>query len=154
MADLPISSLSRAREEKINELSTYFANDDLSLEELERRIERVYKSASVTELETITADLKHASAAPDDYSRAKLARSTPSSFPVRPELESGRVLSIMSSTLRVGRWAVPRRLEVVGIMTDAKIDMTHASLPNGLIEIDLKVIMASFKLVVPPNMRV
>ena len=57
MADssVPVPSLSRAREEKISELSTHFANDDLSLEDLERRIERVYKAANVAELEDITA---------------------------------------------------------------------------------------------------
>jgi hypothetical protein len=153
MADAPVPSLSRAREEKINELSTFFANDDLTLEELELRIERVYKAASVTELETITADLKRASAVPDAYARAKLARSTPS-LPVPRELENARILSIMSSTRRVGRWAVPRMLEIVAVMTDAKIDMTHASLPAGIIEVHLRVVMASFKLFVPPEMRV
>jgi hypothetical protein len=153
MSDAPLSSLSRAREAKIEELSNYFASDDLTLEELERRIERVYKAASVTELETITADLKRASAPPDEYSRVKLARSNPS-LPAGYDMQNGRILSIMSSMRRVGRWAVPRRLEVVGIMTDAKIDLTHASLPPGIIDIHMRVLMASFKLVVPQNMRV
>jgi hypothetical protein len=153
MADLPVPSLSRAREQKITELSNFFANDDLTLDELERRIERVYKAASVTELETITADLRTAVAQPDAYTRAKLAQSLPSAS-VNYELESARVLSIMSSTRRAGRWAVPRKLRVVAVMSDAKIDMTHAALPPGVIELELRATMASFKLIVPPNMRV
>ena len=59
-APLPLSSLSRAREQKISELSQAFANDDLSLDDLERRIERVYKAANVVELDEITADLRQA----------------------------------------------------------------------------------------------
>ena len=157
MADAPVPSLNRAREEKISELSTYFANDDLSLEELERRIERVYKAASMSELATITADLRSASP-PAAMSRADSARlySRPQGQP--PALSSAsapsRMLSIMSSTRRVGRWAVPRKLELVGFMADTKMDLTHASLPTGTIEIDLRLVMTSFKLVVPPGVSV
>jgi hypothetical protein len=153
MPDAPVPSLARAREAKIDELSNFFANDDLTLEDLERRIESVYKAASVTELETITADLKLATVRPDEYTRAKLARATPS-LPQSYDAEYARILSIMSSTRRAGRWVVPRKLDVVAIMTDAKIDITHALLPPGIIELDMRVIMASFKLVVPPNVRV
>ena len=55
---LPPPSLARAKEQKINELSEHFANDNLSLEDLERRIERVYKSVSVADLDQVTADLR------------------------------------------------------------------------------------------------
>jgi hypothetical protein len=166
MADAPVPSLSRAREEKISELSTFFANDDLTLDDLERRIERVYKAANVTELEAITADLRSAAArvpAPAALPAARPAKQSmlrrapsaaaavsPDSLPSR----STRILSIMSSSRRVGRWAVPQKLDVVGIMSDSGIDLTHATLPPGVVDIDLAIVMSSFKLVVPPGMRV
>ena len=153
MADASVPSLSRAREEKISELSTFFANDDLSLEDLERRIERVYKASSVSELDSITADLNSAASAPPDHGRTKIARAA-ALLSHRSERQFSRVFSIMSSTRRVGRWAVPQRLEIVGIMTDTKIDLTRALLPAGIIDVDLRVIMSSFKLVVPPSLRV
>ena len=62
---LPPPALTRAREQKIAELSTHFANDDLSLEDLERRIERVYKAATIADLEAITADLRSSAALVD-----------------------------------------------------------------------------------------
>ncbi len=156
MADAPVPSLSRAREEKISELSTYFANDDLTLEDLERRIERVYKASNVTELDTITADLRSAMARPADYSRAPLvARSGKLSVEsAAPAGRRARILTIMSSTRRVGRWAVPQQLDVVGLMSDSGIDLTQATLPPGIVDIDLRIVMSSFKLVVPPGMRV
>jgi hypothetical protein len=153
MADSPVPSLSRAREQKISELSTFFANDDLSIEDLERRIERVYKAANMAELETITADLQTAAKPLDDYARAQMARATPNA-PSSLELVSARVLSLLSSTRRVGRWAVPRHLDVVAIMSDTRIDLTEASLPPGIVDIELRAVMASFKLIVPPNTRV
>jgi hypothetical protein len=154
MADssVPVPSLMRAREEKISELSTHFANDDLSLEDLERRIERVYKAASVSELEEITADLRRATTSNAPVPVGKSSRKKVAG--VRYELANARLLSLMSSTRRVGRWAVPQRLEVVAIMSDTKLDFTHASMPDGMVTVHMRAIMASCKLVVPPNVRV
>ncbi|HTE44621.1 MAG TPA: LiaF domain-containing protein [Gemmatimonadaceae bacterium] len=157
MADAPIPSLSRAREQKISELSQHFANDDLSLEDLERRIERVYKAANVVELEQITADLRQAvlpAQNPIVPSRISGLGRPSGAVPAAYELESTRVLSLMSSTKRVGRWAVPRKVDVLAIMSETRIDLTQAVLPPGVIDLNLRVVMASFKLIVPPNVRV
>lgn len=148
-----ITSLSRAREVKINELSTHFANDDLTLEELERRIERVYKAASLAELEDITADLRKAMTLPVDMA---VAPSSSRSTSVSSTYQSvaGRILAFMSSTRRVGRWLVPQKLDVLAIMSDTKLDFTHAAMPGSVIDVHLRAVMASCKLVVPPNVRV
>jgi len=152
MADLT-PSLSRAREQKISELSSHFAADDLTLEDLERRIERVYKAASVAELDAITADLRSVAPAvgrpPDAGSARSSARGSTALVP-----NSGRILSIMGESRRMGRWQVPQRLEVVSVMSDMKIDLTQAVMPAGVVEIDMRVVMAACKVVVPPGMRV
>ena len=146
-----LSSLSRARETKINELSTHFANDDLTLDDLERRIERVYKAASVAELEEITADLRKAMTLPADQS---LVPSSSRGVAPGSQMIAGRVLAFMSSTRRVGRWLVPPKLDVVAIMSDTKLDFTHAAMPGAVIDVHIRAVMASCKLVVPPNVRV
>lgn len=153
MADVPIPSLARARELKIDELSTHFANDDLSLEDLERRIEQVYKAASVGELEKITADLRSATVAPPDYDRANVVPGRGGGAATY-EVPSGRLLSLMSTTKRVGRWALPRKFDVVAVMSDTRIDLTSAVLPPGVSEIELRAVMASMKVIVPPGVRV
>jgi len=136
MADVPIPSLARAREQKINELSVHFANDDLSIEDLERRIEQVYKAASVAELESITADL----------ARAVQPAPTPNQPP--------RLLALMSTTRRVGRWVVPAKLDVVAVMSDTKLDLTQAALSAGMVDFEIRAVMASLKVIVPPGVRV
>jgi hypothetical protein len=153
MADAPIPSLARARELKINELSTHFANDDLTLEELERRIEQVYKAASVAELETITADLRQAAVVPPDFVQAKVVRgkgNTPTTY----ELPRGRILSFMSSTRKVARGPLPRELDLTAIMSDTKIDLTQAVLSDPMVVVEVRAVMASLRIVVPPGMRV
>ena len=153
MADQPVPSLARARELKIEQLSAHFANDDLTLEELERRIERVYKAANVAELESITADLKGAVTLPADHVRANLVSAKGNAAAVY-EVPNARIVSIMSSTRRVGRWAVPPKLDVLAIMTDAKIDLTHAVLTSNTVDLEMRAVMASLKIIVPPGMRV
>lgn len=155
MADLPVPSLTRAREVKISELSTFFANDDLSIEDLERRIERVYKASSVAELDAITADLASAPTALGGDAHAGVARAGRSaSLPASYDEGSSRLLSLMSSTRRVGRWAVPPRLDVVAVMSDTKIDMRQATLSAGVTTVELRSLMASVRIVVPPHVRV
>ncbi len=156
---LPPPSLARAREQKISELSAHFANDNLSLEDLERRIERVYKASSVVDLDVITSDLPNATSLIDPrHPGAGDRLAAPGSKPVVPsnfEIARARMLAIMSSTRRTGRWAVPRELRIVAVMSDTKIDLTSASLPvGGFVDIDLTSVMASFRLIVPPEVRV
>jgi hypothetical protein len=152
MADVT-PSLSRARELKISELSTHFANDDLTLEDLERRIERVYKAVSVAELDEITADLR--SVAPTGGRSPELRQGSNSSRGSMALVPNrGRILSIMGESRRMGRWQVPQRLEVVSVMSDMKIDLTQAVMPAGIVEIDMRVVWAACKVVVPPGMRV
>lgn len=151
MADLT-PSLSRAREQKITELSSHFANDDLTLEDLERRIEQVYKAASIAELDAITADL----GSPEPFG-ALPARGRPAKNAAPAgayEANSARIVSIMGESRRMGRWQVPQHLDVVSVMSDTKIDLTQAVMPAGVVDIDMRVVWAACKVVVPPGMRV
>lgn len=155
---LPPPSLARAREQKISELSTHFANDDLSLDDLERRIERVYKAASIADLELITADLRTAAPLVDPRAekrgRLEPLHEASGARGVIPATRA-RLVAFMSSTRRVGRWAVPRDLRFVAVMSDSKLDLTQAALPvGGVVNIDLTAVMASVRIIVPPGMRV
>ena len=154
MAESPVPSLARARENKINELSQHFANDDLTLDDLERRIERVYKAANVAELETITADLRSAAALPVPAEGVSVAPRGGAEVATAGELSRSRVLALMSSTRRIGRWSVPRQLDVRAIMSDTRLDLTHASLASPLVDLHVKCVMSQFRIVVPPGMRV
>jgi hypothetical protein len=160
----PLPPLSpRAREAKIDELSRHFANDDLTLEDLERRIERVYKAVTTADLEAITADLRTAGlpssgGALPARSARNAARAdaqnggfvVPSAADARPT----RLLAIMSTTRRLGRWSVPRELDVLALMSDTRLDLTSAAMPGGVVTVHVNAIMASFRIIVPPGMRI
>lgn len=148
MADAPVPFLNRAREQKITELSQHFANDDLSLDDLERRIELVYKAATVAELDAITADL-HGPAPVSD------AMVVGARHPVvAADARRGRLLAIMGESRRTGRWLVPGALRVISVMSDTRLDLTQAVMASGTSEIHVTAMWSACRLIVPPGMRV
>lgn len=140
----PVPSLAEERERVVQQLSEHFAGDRLSMDELERRMERVYKASSLDELRRLTADLPEPTAvAPIEL--AEVATLGP---------DRDRVVAIMSETKRRGAWLVPQRLGVFALMSDATIDLTQAVLPAGIIDIHVRSLMAAVKLIVPPGIQV
>jgi len=142
----PVLSLADERERVVQQLSDHFANDRLSLEELESRMELAYKAASLGDLQRLTADLPSLAAAP-----------VPAPLPadetaLAPDRE--RMFSVMSETHRRGAWIVPQRLDLVALMADTTIDLTQAALPTGIIDIHVRSICAAVKIVVPPGLQV
>lgn len=147
--------LSQTREKTIERLSNLFANDDLSLDELERRLEKAYRATSVAELEALVNDVMVRQSGASSMPAPMSARPTPATAPYDVyTADHDRILAVMGEHKRRGMWAVPRKLDVVAVMADATIDLTEARLPPGLVDIDVTVFWASCRLVVPPGMRV
>jgi uncharacterized protein DUF1707/cell wall-active antibiotic response 4TMS protein YvqF len=140
----PVPSLTDERERVTQQLTEHFANDRLTMDELEMRLERVYKASNLEELRRLTADLPEPTA---------LAPAEPAE-PVSLAPDRDRIVAIMSETKRRGPWLVPQRLGVFAVMSDATIDLTHATLPAGIIDIHVRSLMAAVKIVVPPGVQV
>lgn len=143
----PVVSLVDERERVIQRLSEHFANDRLSMEELEQRMELVYKATTAAELQRLTADL------PSEASASVTAPALAETHQVLTP-DRDRVVSIMSETRRRGAWIVPQRLDVLCVMSDTTIDLTQAPLPTGIIDIHVRSIFAAVKIVVPPGLQV
>lgn len=144
--DHPVVPLERERERTIELLSQHFANDNLSLDELESRLERVYRAASVPALRELTKDL------PTDAVEAQERRAVAVPDAFAPE--SDRIVSIMAETKRRGVWRPPKRLDLWCIMSDTTLDLTQAQLTSGVTEIHFRAVMAAVKIIVPPGVRV
>ena len=151
MSTPPVPSLSQLRERAIEQLSAHFAQDDLTLEELERRIERAYRAENAVELDALTADLRERATLPSP------PRSAPQSVAARTDAgtpEYDRILAVMSETRRTGLWSVPQRLDLVSIMSDTRIDLSSADLPDGVVDVHVRAVWTSLKIILPPGLRV
>lgn len=137
------------RERIIQVLTDAFANDQITVAELEDRLEKVYRASTAAEAESLIAGLRQ----PPPVGAQGHA-------PVRREIDLGRdranerIVSIFSSQSRRGIWSVPRDLDVLAVFSDTVLDLTNASLPAEIVDLHVTVVFASLRIVVPSGLRV
>ena len=145
--NLPLA-IGTARERAIERLSNHFANDRLSIDELDARLERAYAATSLAELDALTADLPGARL-------PAVEQSTPTASTALERYEGPAIIrAIMSETRRGGLWVVPPQLDVKAVMANITLDLRSAMLAPGVTDVDVKAIMASVQIVLPPGVRV
>jgi len=146
-------SLPQVRERVIQQLTEAFAHDLISVEELEQRLEHVYRAQSAAEAEAIVADVRAAAASGSlsapNADEPRRSRDLAAAVPSRD-----RFVAVLSSSSRRGHWTVPHRLEAVAVLSDSVIDLTTAVLPGDIVDIHVRIVMASMKIIVPAGLRV
>ena len=143
-AAVAASALEAARERTIRVLTDRFADDTLSLDEFEARLDRMYKASTPAELDTLLGEVEARQPRPVGLDAA--AHYGPS--------VPRRILAIMSNTKRTGRWSMPRKLEARAIMSEIVLDLREVTLPAGVCEIDVFALMANIEILVPPGIIV
>jgi hypothetical protein len=157
------------RERVVQALATCYADDRLSLDEFEARLDRAYRSTSANELAALLADVP-AAAVPATVDRrpptrpATGAAASPApaaghAFPPAYEIttdapERGFAWAFMGGIERKGNWTVPRQLRVRVMMGGAVIDLREARFAPGVTDIDVFAMMGGVELLVPPGVRV
>ena len=73
-----------------------------------------------------------------------------------PDLVPDRrgAVAVLSHLRRDGDWILPRLFRVVSFWGNAEIDLTQALLAPGTSQIEIRCIMASVEIIVPPDVRV
>lgn len=134
------------RERVVDVLSVAFANDKLSMEQLDQRLAAVYAAQSLGELEMLLAD-------PAQPARS-LADAPTLTANVAAVPDRGLALAIMGGFGSKGGWLVPRHLKVTGIMGGGDLDLREALFAPGVTEIDVFVIMGGVDILVPDGVRI
>ena len=129
-----------ARERVVAELTRLFAEDRISSDDLESRLERVYHATSGAELEAILADLPQPG--------AEAAALVPA------DAAETRVAALLSAVERQWTGVVPRRLEVRGRLGYVELDLTSATFEPGVTVIDVRAFMGYVQLRLPAGVRV
>ena len=141
-----LQALEAERERVITILSRQFADDRLSVDELETRLEMAYRATSVAEIRALVSDLPSAEGAPT----ATAVRPAPSPS----ELSHTRMVSLLGNRVRRGMWIPPQTLDLLAVMSDTHIDLREAQLSAGVTEIHVKATMAAVRITVPPHVHV
>ncbi|MDQ3948985.1 MAG: DUF1707 domain-containing protein [Gemmatimonadota bacterium] len=144
----PPVALAAARERAIELLSLHFANDLLTMDELDQRLEKAYAATSLAQLHALTADL------PAEGRTSAHPSGAPAPVALGEPEESGRIVAIFSETRRGGLWAVPPRLDVTATLSNLTLDLRSARLSVGVTDVHVKAVMASIQVILPPGVRV
>jgi hypothetical protein len=123
-----------AREQAIEELTKRFANDQLTMDEFERRAAAVYAASSPAALSALTADLQQ-----------PLPRTVPSTGPMM------HIGAVLGSVVRGGAITVPDRMEIRSILGNVELDLTSAAFAPGVTEIELRAFMGNIEIRLPSH---
>ena len=142
---LPTRPIEQVRERAVQALGEHFARDNLTIEELETRMERVYAASTSQEVEALLEGL------PTLTAGAPLPETADAR--ARPPRVRERFVAIMSGFIRRGLWVVPRRIRAIAVMGGIDLDLREAQLSPGVTEIHAFVFMGGLVIRVPPGVR-
>jgi hypothetical protein len=154
---LAVAQAREARERVIAALQEHFAHDQLDVDEFERRVTAAHTSEVAADIEALLADLPSLPAAPAPAAPAALAPRavvTTAVVPAASALARQTVVAVMGSSRRVGAWTVPRKLRVMGLMSGTVLDFREARFPPGVVEVEIRSMMGSTEIIVPPGLAV
>ncbi|HTR77933.1 MAG TPA: DUF1707 domain-containing protein [Gemmatimonadaceae bacterium] len=128
-----------ARERVVELLTRHFAEDALSVEELESRLERAYRATTSAQLDALVADLPVPT--PPDASTTAVA-------------QVQRISGVLSGQEQRITGVVPRRLELRGRLGYVEMDLEEATFEPGITEIDVRAFMGYVQIRLPRGVRV
>ena len=120
-------------------MSDAFAQDALSVEEFDRRLDAVYAASASTDVAALLADLPVAVTAIAEQPSAITAH---------------RVTSVLGNIERKGVREVPARLEVRAVAANIELDLRSAHFGPGVTEIFVRAVAANVELRLPYGARV
>src|SRR5215813_5287189 len=132
------------RDRVIEMLRVAAGDGRLTAEELDERVEIAFSARTYGELAALTSDLPATgqAVAPPGPTGSALAKDL-----VRLETRSGTLS-------RVGRWAVPRRIEARVTSGTIKLDFTEAAIAHRTIDIDADVRSGNLTIITKPGIAV
>jgi hypothetical protein len=150
MADLPDSPAVRERRERtITALCDHFAQDRLTLDELETRLDLAHKAVQVSELDALLADIS--TAAPATPALPEPQRYIPSS---QGEDDTRLIFALMGGAERRGNWRPGSKNIVMSVMGGSMLDFRETELPPGVTEVWVFACMGGCEIIVPPTLSV
>lgn len=147
--------LNHTRQLAIDALCEHFANDAMTVEDFESRVDVAHRATSVEELRELLRDLPTSNV---PATRDGSTQPAPvGEFQVAPRehtKENGYQVAIMGGSRRRGKWAPAKVNHAITIMGGAELDFREALLPPGVTEVKIVTIMGGVEVIVPPNLTV
>jgi hypothetical protein len=148
--ELRPSPLRSRRDATIQVLCAEFAQDNLTLEEFERRLDIAHRATALTELDALVADLQ-TTAQPAAVTTPARAPQTATPSEIR---EMQTLVAVMGGVERKGVWVPARRNQIFALMGGVGLDFREAKLGPGVTEVTVVCFMGGAEIIVPPDLVV
>lgn len=147
--------LERIRKVTIDALCEHFANDVMSVEEFERRVEAAHAATTGASLQDLLNDLPGGEL-PVPAGQGPVPATKPEALPMAPRHTKERevVIAVMGGSGRKGRWTPARRNVAVAFWGGAELDFREAVMAPGVTELQLYTMWGGVEVVVPPWLNV
>jgi hypothetical protein len=143
--------LAQTRQVTIDALCEHFANDAMTVEEFERRVDTAHTAGTVDELRELLRDLPGGGlpAVTGEGSGPGYAVARPGD--VR---DSGYAVAILGGSRRIGRWSPARSNTAVAFCGGVELDFREAVMPPGVTEVKIFAMWGGVDVIVPPGLNV
>jgi hypothetical protein len=143
------------RQNAIDALCEHFANDALSVEEFERRVDQAHQAESTEELRKLLADLPSGDLpVVREETGTQLTERIQASVPASRVKERGYMVAALGGVSRKGRWIPARQNFSFAVMGGFSLDFREALLPPGETEVSIFTLMGGAEIIVPPGLAV
>src|SRR5688572_17114739 len=147
--------LSQNRQVTIDALCEHFANDVMTVEEFERRVDTAHQAETIDELRELLRDLPGGGLPVVASDGAVTVRGRGYSL-ARPEnvRETAHAVAILGGSRRVGRWTPARVNNAFAFCGGVEFDFREAVMPPGVTEVKVFAMWGGVEIIVPPGMNV
>lgn len=148
--------LNHTRQVTIDALCEHFANDVMSVEEFEQRVEKAHKATTVDEVKALLRDLPGGDL-PAPTGAAVPATSPKREFGVTDAAhveDKAFVVACLGGASRKGRWSPARTNYAVAVMGGTELDFREAQFGPGVTEVKVVTVWGGVEIVVPPGLNV
>ncbi|MDT8368792.1 MAG: DUF1707 domain-containing protein [Longimicrobiales bacterium] len=150
------------RQEVVDRLCTAFADDLLTLEEFEARVELAHRAGTRVELDTLLDDLPAPSPPARRGDRSKrdaTALRAPDPVPERPPVptrvpDRALVAGCLGGGKRSGGWVPARSTTAIGILGGVSLDLRESPFAAGVTEIECYALMGGVEIIAPPGVHI
>ena len=142
------------RDDTIQALSTAFAQDELSVEEFERRVDIAHRASAPAELDALLSDLKVSLPVPAKSAPTPAAPKTPAAALPAEIRDQQTLVAIMGGVERKGAWVPARHNQLFAMMGGMELDFREARLGPGVTEVTVVCCMGGIEIIVPPGLNV
>jgi hypothetical protein len=149
--------LNHTRQVTIDALCEHFANDVMSIEEFEKRVESAHAATTSDELQELLRDLPSSGGLPavrDAATGAPAPRREYSVASPAQVKEREFVVAVLGGSNRAGRWRPARKNFAVAVCGGAELDFREAIMGPGVTELQIYTMWGGVEVIVPPGLNV